>query len=74
MPVKVKLPLAALGIVILPVDEVIRPELLRVVFTVRLLAAIARVPELASSKVSVMMAPPAVKVTAPFKLRSVKVA
>ena len=44
MPVKVKLPLAALGIVILPVDEVIRPEFDKVFETLKLLEPIIRVP------------------------------
>ena len=44
MPVKVKLPALALGMVTVPVPTVIKPELFRVVLTVKVLLPMASVP------------------------------
>ena len=44
VPVKVKLPALALGMVTAPVPTVIVPELFRVVLTVKVLLPIAKVP------------------------------
>ena len=64
VPVNIKLPAAASGMLIAPVLAVMVPELLRVVFTTRVLEPMASVPAVTVSVVAVVVPVDALRVAA----------